>query len=466
MRVRATAFAPISDRFGAPESETLSSSPPPTDRHVALGRRAGDDREPARGASANPAKRMAVAAGALLALTAMGVFSAVMLRAPAPRPSPASATTPAAGVIPGPVETAAHDRRPDGPPLGDPPPVDVDPAGAAAESAVMLSTEEIVARSMPAVVTVMARDGFGSGFFVASDTVITNAHVIAGNDVVTLKRAGGYSRTARVESVSHDIDLAVLKLDISDFDQVVLPLADPREVTIGADVVAIGSPRGLANTVTRGIVSGMRSIDNVSMVQTDAAINPGNSGGPLLDRRGRVLGVNTMKLGRGTEGMAFAVSIQYVPRLIGSVYAPKSDRDERRDRGTRGYTENMRALAQRAGAVDANWKAFRASCQPEDAPSADHQWFALSDGRPVPHARLGELRRVARLLQAIGCLDARRARAPRGRGPFDGARRRADASGAAPPQPDVSGMGAVMAGSASAVAMPVVSGFSRPDVQC
>ena len=172
----------------------------------------------------------------------------------------------------------------------------------------MLSTEEIVTRSMPAVVTVVTRDGFGSGFFVSSDTVITNAHVIAGNDVVTLKRGGSYSRTARVESVSHDIDLAVLKLHISDFDQVVLALADPRDVTIGSDVVAIGLPRGLANTVTRGIVSGMRAMDGVNMVQTDAAINPGNSGGPLLDRRGRVLGVNTLKLGRGTEGMAFAVS--------------------------------------------------------------------------------------------------------------------------------------------------------------
>ncbi len=367
----------------APEPETLSTSPPPTDRHLAPAGAPRDDREPAPGASPNPARRIAVVAGALLALIAIGVFSAVMLRAPAPRTA-AAATAPGAGVILGPVETAAHDRRADRPPLGDPPPVEVDRAGAAAESAVMLSTEEIVTRSMPAVVTVVARDGFGSGFFVASDTVITNAHVIAGNDVVTLKRAGGYSRTARVESVSHDIDLAVLKLDISDFDQVVLPLADPRDVTIGADVVAIGSPRGLANTVTRGIVSGVRSIDNVSMVQTDAAINPGNSGGPLLDRRGRVLGVNTMKLGRGTEGMAFAVSIQYVPRMIGPVYAPKSDRDERRERGTREYTENMRALAQRAGAVDTNWKAFRASCQAEDAPSADHQWFALSDGRPVP----------------------------------------------------------------------------------
>src|SRR4029453_12487322 len=98
------------------------------------------------------------------------------------------------------------------------------------------------------------------------------------------------------------MDLAVLKLDIADFDQVILPLADPNEVTIGADVVAIGSPLGFANTVTRGIVSGKRTRNNIDLVQTDAAINPGNSGGPLLDRWGRVLGVNTMKLG-GAERM-------------------------------------------------------------------------------------------------------------------------------------------------------------------
>ena len=327
---------------------------------------------PARNPSGRRTWLIAVAA---VALIGVGAFLAVMLRTGT---TPAVASAPA--LVPDAVKTGHADRLP--PPLGDPPPVAVDPSGA--ESAAMLSTEEIVTRSMPAVVTVVARDGFGSGFFVSSDTVITNAHVIAGNEVVTLLRGSSYSRTARVQSVSHEIDLAVLKLDIADFDQVVLALADPHDVTIGSDVVAIGSPRGLANTVTRGIVSAVREVNNVNMVQTDAAINPGNSGGPLLDRRGRVLGVNTMKLGRGTEGMAFAVSIRYIPRMIGTSYTPKSERDERREKGMREYTENMRALAQRADAVDANWKSFRASCDVEEGQFVEHQWFSLSDGRRVP----------------------------------------------------------------------------------
>jgi S1-C subfamily serine protease len=330
----------------------------------------------ARGMGGNRTMLIAVVAGAVVVLTGLGVLSAVRLRA-GTTGAAVSATVPSAGVA-----AVTDDPLPPAP-LGDAPPVAADPAGAPAEPAPMLSTEEIVTRSMPAVVTVVTRDGFGSGFFVASDTVITNAHVIEGNDVVTLRRAGGYSRLARVGSVSHDIDLAVLKVDIADFDQVVLPFAGPNDVTIGADVIAIGSPLGLANTVTRGIVSGKRSLNNVNLVQTDAAINPGNSGGPLLDRRGRVIGVNTMKLGRGAEGMAFAVSIRYVPLMLGAAYAPKSERDERLEKGLKEYTENLRGLARRVDTVDANWKSFRASCEVMDGQLVERQWFALWDGRPT-----------------------------------------------------------------------------------
>jgi len=338
-----------------------------------------DQRAPARDPNESRRTLIAVAGGTFAVLTVAGVISAAMLREGRTRPPVVVAVTvPAAGVV-----TPKDNPPPPAPPLGDPPLVAMDPVGAL-ESTGMLSTEEIVTRSMPAVVTVVARDGFGSGFFVSSDTVITNAHVIEGNDIVTLRRAGGYSRTARVAKVAEDIDLAVLKLHIADFDQVGLPLAGRNDVTIGADVVAIGSPMGLANTVTRGIVSGMRSMNNVNLVQTDAAINPGNSGGPLLDRRGRVLGVNTMKLGRGVEGMAFAVSIQYVHLMLGSAYSPKSDREERREKGTREYTENMGALARRAETVDANWKSFWESCRLGDGPLVDRQWFSLWDGRRTP----------------------------------------------------------------------------------
>jgi len=327
---------------------------------------------------------IAVAAGSVVVLGAVVVLSAFLLRTRTTPPTVSQPAPATAAVRESGKATADDPMLPPGPALGDPPPVAVDPGSAAADPVVVLSTEEIVTRSMPAVVTVVARDGFGSGFFVASDTVITNAHVIEGNDVVTLRRGTSYTRKARVDSVSHDIDLAVLKLDVADFEQVVLPLAGPNEVTVGSDVVAIGSPRGLANTVTRGIVSGMRSLNNVNMIQTDAAINPGNSGGPLLDRRGRVVGVNTMKLGRGTEGMAFAVSIQYVPMMLGAVFTAKSDRDERREKGLREYTEHLRGLAQRVEAVDVNWKSFWRSCAVEESQVAERQWFSLWDGRQTP----------------------------------------------------------------------------------
>ncbi|MEN3339902.1 MAG: serine protease Do [Acidobacteriota bacterium] len=273
---------------------------------------------------------------------------------------------------------------PELPPLdAEPPPALPEAAAIKAEPMVLLSTEDLVTRAMPAVVTVQTRDGLGSGFFVAPGTVITNAHVVRGSDTVTLKRAGGYSRVARVSDMADQIDLAILDVDLPDLDQIVLPLAGASDVHIGAEVVAIGSPLGLANTVTRGIVSGMREVDGVRMIQTDAAINPGNSGGPLLDRYGRVLGVNTMKLvTRGVDSLAFAVSIDYVPRMLGPRFVPKTDADRQREDGMREYAENLRVLGQQADAVDANWKRFHASCGAEDgSPAAERGWFALWDGR-------------------------------------------------------------------------------------
>jgi S1-C subfamily serine protease len=192
-----------------------------------------------------------------------------------------------------------------------------------------LSIEEVVMRAMPAVVTVETPDGYGSGFFVAADTLLSNAHVVESHSVVTLHSSGGSSTIARVSTSSYDVDLAVLKVDRPAPDQVFLPLASQSDVHVGAEVIAIGSPLGLQNTVTRGIVSGMRTANGVKVVQTDAAINPGNSGGPLIDRYGRVIGVNTLRLAGRTEAIGFAVSIHYARVLLGSGFAPKSEDDQR-----------------------------------------------------------------------------------------------------------------------------------------
>src|SRR5439155_17441182 len=186
-----------------------------------------------------------------------------------------------------------------------------------------------------------------------------------------------------VASKSFEIVFAILKVDIVDLDQPVLRMAAPSDGHIGAEVVAIGSPLGLTNSVTRGVVSGMRQLNGVKLIQTDAAINPGNSGGPLLDRYGRVLGVNTMKLGRGVEGMAFAVSIHYARTMLGAGFAPNPGLDARREDAVREYTEKVRALAQNADGVDANWRKFRSSCEPNWAPAEiEREWFQLSSALP------------------------------------------------------------------------------------
>jgi S1-C subfamily serine protease len=321
---------------------------------------------------------VAVVAGMAATLVVAGIFShpAEPTKPTPPRSAASTSTVP-----------AAEARLPElPPPPRDELPADDDIVRAPVEHVSMLSTEEIVTRAMPAVVTVETSDGLGSGFFVAPGTVVTNHHVISGNTAVMLRRSGGYMKTAKVETSSPELDLAILKLDIVDPDQIVLPIAAPSDVHIGAEVVAIGSPLGFANSVTRGVVSGLRERNGVRLIQTDAAINPGNSGGPLLDRYGRVLGVNTLKLVvRGIEGMAFAVSIHYARAMLGPGFAPKSDADERREDGVREYTGNVKALAQRADRVETNWKSFHSSCGTDpDAAPGNREWFGLSDGRRPP----------------------------------------------------------------------------------
>jgi S1-C subfamily serine protease len=286
---------------------------------------------------------------------------------------PAAETGPRAAVAPKPAEPAT---------LGDaaPPaePADLDMLSAPPT----LSIEDVVTRSMPAVVTVETGTGTGSGFFVANDTVLTNAHVVQHHEVVTLRWSGGATKLARVENKSHQIDLAVLKVQIVAPDQIYLGMAGPADVRIGGEVIAIGSPLGLQNTVTRGIVSGMRDVGGIQLIQTDAAINPGNSGGPLLDRQGRVLGINTLKLGGLAEGIGFAVSVHYARPYLGADFAPKSARELMREDGLRQYESHLQTLAQRADSIEKNWRGYRSSCfvNAESDAARPREWFALADG--------------------------------------------------------------------------------------
>jgi putative serine protease PepD len=166
---------------------------------------------------------------------------------------------------------------------------------------------------------------------------VTNAHVVRGGTRVQVRADESRQPvTAEVVGVDASTDLAVLRIDPSDADTLTaLPLADSDDVAVGDPVVAIGYPLGLDRTATAGIVSGLGrqieapngfSIDEV--IQTDAPINPGNSGGPLLDARGRVIGVNsqiaTAGGGAGNVGIGFAVPSNTVREVVPQLAAGRT----------------------------------------------------------------------------------------------------------------------------------------------
>ncbi len=156
--------------------------------------------------------------------------------------------------------------------------------------------------------------GVGSGFIVSSDGVIlTNAHVVANADEVTVKLTDRREFKAKVLGSDKTTDIATLKIDAKNLP--VVKIGDPALTRVGEWVVAIGQPYGFENTVTAGIVSAKaRALPQESFVpfiQTDAAVNPGNSGGPLFNLKGEVIGVNSQIFSHsgGFQGLAFAVPI-------------------------------------------------------------------------------------------------------------------------------------------------------------
>jgi putative serine protease PepD len=181
-------------------------------------------------------------------------------------------------------------------------------------------TGAVYAAVRDGVVQIRAGDGSGSGFVVKDDgTIVTNAHVVGSSkDVGVIFNDSDKPVRARVLGTDPSTDLAVVRVDPASAPRLrPLPLGDSESVQVGDQVIAIGYPLGLDRTVTAGIVSGLGreieapngfSIDKV--IQTDAPINPGNSGGPLLDQRGRVIGVNSQIATAGTPGnvgIGFAV---------------------------------------------------------------------------------------------------------------------------------------------------------------
>jgi S1-C subfamily serine protease len=176
--------------------------------------------------------------------------------------------------------------------------------------------EDVIGRAIESVVSIISDEGRGSGFLVDPQTVVTNYHVVGANRTVLVKLSNGHALSGTVLRVSQEHDLALVKLDRALTDRASLSLSSVQTLRVGQDVYVIGSPMGvLESSVTRGIVSQIRSYEGSTLVQTDAAINPGNSGGPLLDRGGRVIGIATMKVAEG-ESIGFAVAADHARELL------------------------------------------------------------------------------------------------------------------------------------------------------
>ena len=284
-----------------------------------------------------------------------------------------------------------------------PPPAD--PLVAApSDPALTPALEDMVSRAMPSIVLVETTSGRGSAFYVQHDTLITNVHVVQQDGYVTLRRMDGSSVSARVHTRAPAFDIAVLKVAQGSASQPFLTMGTAQSLKPGQEVVVIGSALGtLQNSVSRGIVSGLRNSGGVTLVQSDAAANPGNSGGPMLDRTGRVVGILTAGY-KGQEGLNFAVSIDHArdilegretnlgsgqaglaniePMVPGS--AP-SESDRRQQQGEQEFTQRVGSAEEAADLLDEYWKRFRSTCYKSPIRgSHDREWFAVFAPGAIP----------------------------------------------------------------------------------
>jgi S1-C subfamily serine protease len=171
------------------------------------------------------------------------------------------------------------------------------------------------------------QEGQGSGFILdKAGHVLTNFHVIADANRIEVMTSDKHHYKATIVGSDKSHDLALLQINAPNLQPVTL--SDSSDLVVGQKVYAIGNPFGLSGTMTRGIISSIRSIRGPEgapiedAIQTDAAINPGNSGGPLLNSRGEVIGINTLIASNGAEqssGIGFAIPVNTAKAVLGDL---------------------------------------------------------------------------------------------------------------------------------------------------
>ncbi|MGL5034179.1 MAG: HhoA/HhoB/HtrA family serine endopeptidase, partial [Microcystaceae cyanobacterium] len=186
---------------------------------------------------------------------------------------------------------------------------------------------EFFGSQMPQAPNSQVQHGTGSGFVVSDDgRILTNAHVVAGADEVSVTLKDGRTLKGQVLGSDPTTDVAVVKIAADNLP--VVKVGNSDKLQVGEWAIAIGNPLGLDNTVTTGIISatGRSSSEigvgdkRVEFIQTDAAINPGNSGGPLLNANGEVIGMNTAII-QNAQGIGFAIPIHKAQQIADQIVA-------------------------------------------------------------------------------------------------------------------------------------------------
>lgn len=183
-----------------------------------------------------------------------------------------------------------------------------------------LTAQEVYSKASPSVVVIIAFDSegkffsSGSGVAVEKGRVVTNWHVVENASSLLVQRKDTNYK-ASVISDRRDRDLAVL--DVPGLDVPIVKQIGIKSLAVGQPVFAIGAPSGLELTLTNGLVSALRDMGDVKLIQISAAISPGSSGGGLFDDRGQLIGITTLKLsGKAQEGLGFAVPVDWVRELV------------------------------------------------------------------------------------------------------------------------------------------------------
>lgn len=184
-----------------------------------------------------------------------------------------------------------------------------------------MSIEGLVQIASPSIVmiTTVSNSGgaLGSGFLISSDgTIVTNYHVIKGAEGLGVKFAQDKELITNVSVIKTDAvrDIALIKVN-TPVNATPLPLGDSEQIAVGERVVAIGNPKGLANTVSDGLISAVRNSNDMKQIQISVPISPGSSGGALINMRGEVIGITSSGMDQG-QNLNFAIPINYVKEYL------------------------------------------------------------------------------------------------------------------------------------------------------